>query len=89
MNIVKRAVARMGGEIKVESQAGAFTRFKLTLPLAGAITQGLLFKIGGQVYAVPAAHVIEVLPIGHARGQGQAMRPAWRVQPASRATRRQ
>jgi len=65
MNIVKRAVARMGGEIKVESQAGSFTRFKLTLPLAGAITQGLLFKIGGQVYAVPAAHVIEVLPIGH------------------------
>jgi len=65
MNIVKRAVARMGGEIKVESQAGAFTRFRLTLPLAGAITQGLLFKIGGQVYAVPAAHVIEVLPIGH------------------------
>jgi chemotaxis protein histidine kinase CheA/ActR/RegA family two-component response regulator len=65
MNIVKRAVMRMGGEIKVESQAGAFTRFKLTLPLAGAITQGLLFKIGGQVYAVPAAHVIEVLPIGH------------------------
>jgi len=65
MNIVKRAVARMGGEVKVESQAGAFTRFRLTLPLAGAITQGLLFKIGGQVYAVPAAHVIEVLPIGH------------------------
>jgi chemosensory pili system protein ChpA (sensor histidine kinase/response regulator) len=65
MNIVKRAVVRMGGEVKVESQAGAFTRFKLTLPLAGAITQGLLFKIGGQVYAVPAAHVIEVLPIGH------------------------
>ena len=65
MNIVKSAVARMGGEVKVESQAGSFTRFKLTLPLAGAITQGLLFKIGGQVYAVPAAHVIEVLPIGH------------------------
>lgn len=65
MNIVKRAVSRLGGEIKVESQAGAFTRFRLSLPLAGAITQGLLFKIGGQVYAVPAAHVLEVLPIGH------------------------
>jgi chemotaxis protein histidine kinase CheA/ActR/RegA family two-component response regulator len=65
MNIVKRAVARMGGEVKVESQPGAFTRFRLSLPLFGAITQGLLFKIGGQVYAVPAAHVIEVLPIGH------------------------
>ena len=65
MNIVKRAIARLGGEIKVESKAGAFTRFRLSLPLAGAITQGLLFKIGGQVYAVPAAHVLEVLPIGH------------------------
>jgi chemotaxis protein histidine kinase CheA len=65
MNIVKRAVVRMGGEIKVESQPGAFTRLKLSLPIAGAITQGLLFKIGGQVYAVPSAHVIEVLPIGH------------------------
>jgi chemotaxis protein histidine kinase CheA/ActR/RegA family two-component response regulator len=65
MNIVKRAVVRMGGEIKVESQPGTFTRFRLSLPLAGAITQGLLFKIGGQVYAIPSAHVIEVLPIGH------------------------
>lgn len=65
MNIVKRAVARLGGEIKVESKVGLFTRFRLSLPLSGAITQGLLFKLGGNVYAVPAAHVIEVLPIGH------------------------
>ena len=65
MNIVKRAVMRLGGELKVESKSGAFTRFRLSLPLAGAITQGLLFKLGGQVYVVPAAHVIEVLPIGH------------------------
>jgi chemosensory pili system protein ChpA (sensor histidine kinase/response regulator) len=65
MNIVKRAVIRLGGEVKVESKAGVFTRFRLSLPLAGAITQGLLFKLGGNVYVVPAAHVIEVLPIGH------------------------
>ncbi|MBN2573932.1 MAG: response regulator [Deltaproteobacteria bacterium] len=65
LNIVKRAVMRLGGEVKVESKLGAFSRFRLSLPLTGAITQGLLFKLGGQVYAVPAAHVIEVLPIGH------------------------
>jgi chemosensory pili system protein ChpA (sensor histidine kinase/response regulator) len=65
LNIVKRAITRLGGEVKVETQLGVFTRFRLSLPLTGAITQGLLFKIGGQVYAVPAAHVIEVLPIGH------------------------
>jgi chemosensory pili system protein ChpA (sensor histidine kinase/response regulator) len=65
MNIVKRAISRLGGEVKVESKPGLFTRFRLSLPVSGAITQGLLFKLGGQVYAVPAAHVIEVLPIGH------------------------
>ena len=41
MNIVKRAVARPGGEITVKSRPGAFTRFKLTLPLAGAGYRGV------------------------------------------------
>jgi chemotaxis protein histidine kinase CheA/CheY-like chemotaxis protein len=76
MNIVKRAVVRLGGEVKVESQEGVFTRFRLSLPLAGAITQGLLFKIGGQVYAIPAAHVIEVLRIGHNVLSGTARPPS-------------
>jgi chemosensory pili system protein ChpA (sensor histidine kinase/response regulator) len=65
MNIVERAIQRLGGEVNIETKAGVYTRFRLSVPMSGAITQGLLFKLGGQVYAVPAAHVIEVLPIGH------------------------
>ena len=64
LNIVERTVAHMGGEVKLEYQAGAFTRFRLSVPLSGMITQAVLFKLGGQVYAVPAAHVIEALPVG-------------------------
>ena len=64
LNIVERTVARMGGEVKLESQAGAFTRFRLSVPLTATITQALLFKLGGQVYVVPAAYVIEALPVG-------------------------
>ena len=64
LNIVERTVAHMGGEVKLEYQAGVFTRFRLSVPLSGAITQALLFKLGGQVYAVPAAHVVEALPVG-------------------------
>jgi chemosensory pili system protein ChpA (sensor histidine kinase/response regulator) len=64
LNIVERTVARMGGEVKLESQAGAFTRFRLLVPLTATITQALLFKLGGQVYVVPAAYVIEALPVG-------------------------
>jgi chemosensory pili system protein ChpA (sensor histidine kinase/response regulator) len=64
LNIVERTVARMGGEVKLESQAGAFTRFRLSVPLTATITQALLFKLGGQVYVVPAAYVVEALPVG-------------------------
>ncbi len=64
LNIVKHAIVRMGGEVKLEYEPGVFTRFRLSVPLTAAITQALLFKLGGQVYAVPAAHIIEILPIG-------------------------
>lgn len=64
LNIVKRAIMRLGGELTVEYQPGAFTRFRLTVPLTAAITQALLFKVGGQVYAIPAAQVVEALPLG-------------------------
>jgi chemotaxis protein histidine kinase CheA/ActR/RegA family two-component response regulator len=64
LNIVERTVAHMGGEVKLEYEAGVFTRFRLLIPLTATITQALLFKLGGQVYAVPATHVIEALPVG-------------------------
>jgi chemotaxis protein histidine kinase CheA/ActR/RegA family two-component response regulator len=64
LNIVERTVAHLGGEVKLEFQAGVYTRFRLSVPLSAKITQALLFKLGGQVYAVPAAHVIEAVPVG-------------------------
>jgi chemotaxis protein histidine kinase CheA/CheY-like chemotaxis protein len=64
LNIVKRAVLRLGGDVTVEYQPGGGTRFRLGVPLHAAITQALLFKVGGQVYAVPAAHVVQAVPLG-------------------------
>lgn len=65
LDIVKRSISRMGGQLHLGSTVGLGTRFRFSLPLSGTISQGLLFKLGGQVYAVPAAHVIQVLPVGH------------------------
>ncbi len=64
MTIVKKALIRLGGDVTVEFDRGTFTRFNLSIPLAASITQALLFKVGGQVYALPAASVIEALPLG-------------------------
>src|SRR5262249_17960207 len=48
LDIVKKAVVRLGGDVSVEYVEGQFTRFGLRLPLTAAITQALLFKVGGQ-----------------------------------------
>jgi chemotaxis protein histidine kinase CheA/ActR/RegA family two-component response regulator len=63
LNIVKQAVVRLGGDVSVDYRPG-MTRFRMSVPLTAAITQALLFKVGGQVYAVPAVHVVEALPLG-------------------------
>lgn len=72
LDIVKRSISRMGGGLHLESTMGEGTRFRFSVPLPGTITQGILFKLGGQVYAVPATHVIQVLPVGHNLLSGSA-----------------
>jgi chemosensory pili system protein ChpA (sensor histidine kinase/response regulator) len=63
LDVVRESIARLGGEITVTSVRGEGTRFTLRLPLTTAITQALLFKVGGQVYAIPAARVDEILDV--------------------------
>jgi chemotaxis protein histidine kinase CheA/ActR/RegA family two-component response regulator len=59
LDVVRDAIARLGGEISVQSTPGEGTRFSLRLPLTMAVTQAFLFKVAGQVYAIPNVHVIE------------------------------
>jgi chemosensory pili system protein ChpA (sensor histidine kinase/response regulator) len=52
-DVVRRAVERMGGSIRVENDAGRGAAFLITLPVSLAITKALLVKAGGRAYAVP------------------------------------
>jgi chemosensory pili system protein ChpA (sensor histidine kinase/response regulator) len=63
LDVVRDGIARLGGDISVESSPGDGTRFIIRLPLTTAITQALLFKVGGQVYALPNVHVVETAAI--------------------------
>jgi chemotaxis protein histidine kinase CheA len=59
LDVVRERVTRLGGDVVVSSRIGVGTCFTVRLPLTTAIMQALLFKIGGQVYALPAAHVVD------------------------------
>jgi chemotaxis protein histidine kinase CheA/CheY-like chemotaxis protein len=59
LGLVSQTVAKLGGEVEVSSTAGRGTTFSLRLPLSTALAQAMLFKVGGQVYAIPNVHVVD------------------------------
>src|SRR3984885_465535 len=63
LDLVRQTVARLGGEVKVLSSATRGTTFSLRLPLSTSLAQAMLFKVGGQVYAIPAVHVVDTTQV--------------------------
>ena len=59
IGIVRQTVSKLGGEVKLSSTPGRGTTFSLRLPLSTALAQAMLFKVGGQVYAIPNVHVVD------------------------------
>ena len=63
MDVVKTVIGRMNGSVRVESTAGAGTKFTLRLPLTLAIIHCLLVESGGETYALPLHAVQEVVAL--------------------------
>lgn len=58
--IVREKVERLGGTVALESQPDAGTAFRIVLPLTLANFRGVLVRVGGQLFVVPAASVERV-----------------------------
>jgi len=59
IGLVRETVAKLGGEVAVSSTPGKGTTFTLRMPLSMALAQAMLFKVDGQVYAIPSVHVAD------------------------------
>lgn len=59
LDVVKTMIDKLNGTVNVTSVKGKGTTFSIRLPLTLAIIQGLLIRVGKEVYSIPIASVIE------------------------------
>ncbi|MBN9517538.1 Hpt domain-containing protein [bacterium] len=59
MDVVRRNVEALQGTIQINTRLGRGTTFTIRLPLTLAIMDGLMVKLGGEVYVLPLLSVVE------------------------------
>ncbi|HCC36377.1 MAG TPA: chemotaxis protein CheA [Treponema sp.] len=63
LDVVRRQIDKLNGKVTVFSERGKGTKFTIKLPLTLAIIQGLLVKVGQEIYSIPITSVIESLRV--------------------------
>jgi two-component system chemotaxis sensor kinase CheA len=63
LDVVRRQIDELNGTVTVNSEHGKGTKFIIKLPLTLAIIQGLLVRVGPEIYSIPITSVIESLRI--------------------------
>ncbi len=63
MDVVRRNIEDLGGNVELRSEVGVGTTFTIRLPLTLAILDGQLVRIGDHSYIIPLISIIESLPI--------------------------
>ncbi|MDR0387436.1 MAG: chemotaxis protein CheA [Treponema sp.] len=63
LDVVRRQIEKLNGTVTVSSEWGRGTKFIIKLPLTLAIIQGLLVRVGTEIYSIPITSVIESLRI--------------------------
>ncbi len=92
MDVVRRNIEKMRGQIEIQSDVGAGTTFTIYMPLTLAIIEGLLVGVGDQRYIVPTLAVRESfrpLPgmVSRVQGRGEMVSVRGRLTPMLRLGR--
>ncbi|WP_428312364.1 chemotaxis protein CheA [Hydrocarboniphaga sp.] len=79
MDVVRRNIESLGGEVELKSNEGSGTTVRIRLPLTLAIIDGMFVDVGGETFIVPLNGVIEsLLPlpeqVKRVSGQGMVLK---------------
>lgn len=79
MDVVKTNIEKLSGEVKVITEVGKGSRFKVVLPLTLAIIEAMITKIGDERYIIPLGQVYESLSptadiVHHVNGVGDCLK---------------
>lgn len=61
MDVVKQAVEKLRGKIDIESAQGKGTTFSTSFPLTLAIIDGMIVKVGREIYVIPTMAIRQAL----------------------------
>jgi two-component system chemotaxis sensor kinase CheA len=59
LDVVRKQIEKLNGNVSVWSEPDRGTRLTIKIPLTLAIIQGLLVRVGKEIYAIPIASVID------------------------------
>ncbi len=59
LDVVKKQIEKLNGSVHVWSEKGKGTKLTIKIPLTLAIIQGLLVRVGNEIYAVPITSVLD------------------------------
>jgi two-component system sensor histidine kinase and response regulator WspE len=69
LDVVQDTVRQLRGLVRITSEPGIGTTFKLELPLTLSVVRGLLVEISGEPYAFPFAHVVRAIKLARDKVQ--------------------
>lgn len=59
MDVVRRNISELRGQVSITSELGKGTRFRISLPLTLALIDGMLVKVGSERFIIPVLSVVE------------------------------
>jgi two-component system chemotaxis sensor kinase CheA len=67
MDVVRRNINELGGQVQVFSTPGQGSTVRIRLPLTLAILDGQLVRVGNEIYVIPLVSIVETIQVERER----------------------